>query len=71
MKGTGLQSIAVHHSTAVKHRTELSKDKAAAIDQYLKGVFKHYLAAAARRVSSHVNSSLPRVPPHSRRLYLY
>lgn len=58
-------------SPGSQDRAEASKDTAAAIDQYLKDVLKHYLSPTARRVSSRVNCSLPKVPPHSARIRLF
>lgn len=57
-------------SLGSQDRAEASKDTAAAIDQYLKDVLKHYLSPTNRRVSSRVNCSLPKVPPHSARLFV-
>lgn len=57
-------------SPGSQDRAEASKDTAAAIDQHLKDVLKHYLSPTARQVSSRVNCSLPKVPPHSARLLI-
>lgn len=63
---TGLWSMAAHHSQALKTGLRQARTKQQILDQYLQDVFKHYLSSTTRRVSSHVNSSLPRVPPHAK-----
>lgn len=66
-----LQSRAVHHSQALQAGLRQARTKQQLLDQYLKEAFKHYYSSARRRVSSRVNSSLPRVPPHAAGFCLY